>query len=636
MRKTLYAICLLGLTFPLLGCGAPAGDAAVRLVLANVHVEGYPTARGIRFFEERLRQDPRLARLAPDLQLGGVLGNEKEVLEKLGFGAVQMATTSVAPLAEFSEQIGVLTLPYLFRDAEHMWTVLDGEIGQELLASLESSGFVGLAFYDAGARSFYNRQRPVRSLADLEGLKIRVQKSEIMREMVEALGATPVAIGFKEVYTNLHTGAIDGAENNVPSYRSERHFEVATYYSYDRHSMIPDLLMVGKSTWDALSSVEQEALREAARASAEAQRGFWREYVDEALEAVREAGCEVNEIDDVAAFQDAVAPLYEKHGERWGTLVERIRAVATVDPHAQVKRMGRGVNVIGYDPIWKSFEQRRFQEKHFQKIREGGFQTVRINLHAFQHMAADGRLEEAWLKTLDWAVENALANDLMVILDLHNFTDFAKDPVGLKPKFLDFWRQIAPRYKDASSNLIFEILNEPNGELTAELWNQYLREALAIVRQTNPGRTVILGPPSWNSFEHLDELDLPEDDRNLVVTFHYYEPFDFTHQGAPWVDFTRELSGITWGSDEEKRKVEEDFAVVDAWSKAHRRPIFLGELGAYDKGDMASRARYTAHVARTAESLGFAWAYWQFDSDFIVYDVDADGWVEPIWKALVP
>ena len=318
------------LLFVFLACCQNGSDAPTRqrLIVANVHVEGYPTARGLRAFEEAVSADPVLAtRLQLDLQLAGVLGNEKEVLEKLGFGAVAMACTSVAPLAEFADEIGVLTLPYLFRDSAHMWQVLDGEIGNELLASLETSGFVGLAFYDAGARSFYNRERPIRSLADLQGLKIRVQKSEIMREMVAALGATPTAIGFKEVYTNLHTGAIDGAENNLPSYRSERHFEVATYYSYDRHSMIPDLLAINRAVWDGLSPGEQTALRAAARKSSEAQRGYWREVVDEARRAVEEAGCAVNEVDDVEEFQAAVAPLYEKYGERWGALVERIRKI---------------------------------------------------------------------------------------------------------------------------------------------------------------------------------------------------------------------------------------------------------------------------------------------------------------------
>ena len=153
------------------------------------------------------------------------------------------------------------------------------------------------------------------------------QGFRIAIEMVAALGASPVAMGFKDVYTNLYTGALDGAENNVPSYRSERHFEVAKYYSYDRHSTIPDLLMINAAVWNRLSSEEQTALRQAARDSSRAQREFWQAYVGEALATVREAGCEVNEIDDLAAFQQAVQPLYEQYGDLYGDLVERIRAV---------------------------------------------------------------------------------------------------------------------------------------------------------------------------------------------------------------------------------------------------------------------------------------------------------------------
>ncbi len=305
------------------------------------------------------------------------------------------------------------------------------------------------------------------------------------------------------------------------------------------------------------------------------------------------------------------------------------------DAFAQVARMGRGVNILGYDPIWGDRAQARFQERHFEVIRRGGFQTVRINLHGLQHVDGD-RVEPAWLETLDWAVEYALAAGLMVVLDLHNFTDFAKDPVGLSPKFLAFWRQVAPRFRDAPSELIFEILNEPNGLLTPALWNEYLAEALGVIRETNPRRTVIIGPGFWNKIEHLDELELPADDRNIIVAVHYYEPYTFTHQGAPWNEQWADLSGVTWGTAEEKRRIAEDFARARKWSEKHRRPIFLGEFGAYGVGDMDSRARYTAHVARMAEAMGWAWAYWQFDSDFVVYDVERDRWVEPIWKALVP
>jgi endoglucanase len=311
---------------------------------------------------------------------------------------------------------------------------------------------------------------------------------------------------------------------------------------------------------------------------------------------------------------------------------------ATANPFDQVKRLGRGVNILGYDPIWDHFKDGRFKEKHFKLIHEAGFQTVRINLHALQRMDAGNgfKLDEAWLKTLDWAVKSALANGLMVILDLHNYNDVAEDPAGFKPRIMAYWKQIAERFKNAPETVLFEILNEPNGRLTANLWNGWLVEALAVIRAADPTRTVVIGPPEWNGIHHLDELALPESDRNIIVTVHYYEPMRFTHQGAPWTPENVNLSGVTWGTAAEKKRVEEDFARVQKWSAAHQRPILLGEFGAFEKGPMESRARYTAFVARTAESLGWAWAYWQFDSDFIVYDIDKDRWVGPILKALVP
>jgi endoglucanase len=313
-------------------------------------------------------------------------------------------------------------------------------------------------------------------------------------------------------------------------------------------------------------------------------------------------------------------------------------AVLSGDAFDQVKRLGRGVNIIGYDPLWQDFAKARFKDRHFALIREAGFRTVRINLHALQleKASAGYALPEAWLKTLDWAVQTALDAGLNVILDLHNYNDVAKDPAASKPRLMAFWKQIGARYKDAPDALLFEILNEPNGKLTGPLWNEWLAEALSIVRATNPARTVVVGPPEWNGFRYLDALALPEDDRNLIVTVHYYEPFPFTHQGAPWSPETVRLSGIEWGSPAERAQVEADFARVQAWSEKHRRPILLGEFGAYEKAPLESRVLWTAHVARTAESLGWAWTYWQFDDDFIVYDIDKARWVEPILKALIP
>ena len=180
------------------------------------------------------------------------------------------------------------------------------------------------------------------------------------------------------------------------------------------------------------------------------------------------------------------------------------------------------------------------------------------------------------------------------------------------------------------------MLNEPSGKLTPALWNDYLAEALALIREKNPTRTVIVGPGFWNSIDHLTELKLPAADRNLIVTVHYYTPMDFTHQGAAWADRKDKL-GVNWlGTAEEVRAIQNDFDQAARWAKQHDRPLFLGEFGAYDKAPMESRARYLASVTRAAEQRGWSWAYWQFDSDFILYDIGRDSWIEPIRRALIP
>jgi endoglucanase len=305
------------------------------------------------------------------------------------------------------------------------------------------------------------------------------------------------------------------------------------------------------------------------------------------------------------------------------------------DAHAQVREMRRGVNVLGYDPFWRDEGKARFKEAHFKRIREGGFQTIRVNLHAFRRMDAENKLEPAWLKKLDWVVEHGLAAGLVVILDEHDFQAVAADAEKGKTRLLAFWEAISKRYKNKSNSLLFEILNEPNGQFTADVWNTFLLEALSVIRGSNPERNVIIGPASWNSIRELDKLKLPEKDRHIIVTVHYYLPMQFTHQGAPWTPSTAQLSGITWGTEQDKAKVKADFEGVQKWAKANDRPIFLGEFGAYDKGDIDSRVAYTRTVARTAEASGWAWAYWQFDGDFIVFDMKKDDWNTPIHDALV-
>jgi endoglucanase len=205
------------------------------------------------------------------------------------------------------------------------------------------------------------------------------------------------------------------------------------------------------------------------------------------------------------------------------------------------------------------------------------------------------------------------------------------------PRLLGLWQQIALRYKDRPARVYFELLNEPNGKLTEAKWNTAFPKLLAAVRQTNPTRPVIVGPGQWNSIRALDKLELPRDDRNLILTVHYYDPFEFTHQGASWVKGSEKWKGRTWaGTDAEKAAITKQLEKAATWAKTHDRPVFLGEFGAFQEADMKSRARWTNYVAREAERLGFSWSYWEFCSGFGAYDPKTETWREPLKTALIP
>ncbi|MFZ6029826.1 MAG: glycoside hydrolase family 5 protein [Chloroflexota bacterium] len=312
--------------------------------------------------------------------------------------------------------------------------------------------------------------------------------------------------------------------------------------------------------------------------------------------------------------------------------------VSPLNPFSQNQRLGRGINVIGYDPLWKSRDEARMQAKHFRLIAEAGFNHVRINLHPFRAMG-DGppyAIRPSWLETLDWALANSLENGLAVIIDMHEFGRLGQEPHTYRPQFVATWRQLAERYRHYPEDVFFEILNEPNKELTPELWNTYYQEPYQVIRESNPNRTLIIGPGQWNGIDALDALQLPEDDRNLIVTVHYYRPMPFTHQGAGWTEYKGRRDVAWMGTPAEQQDILADFEKAQAWAGQRQRPLYLGEFGAYDKADMASRARYTGFVARQAEKLGWSWGYWQFDSDFVAYDIPADRWVEPIRDALIP
>ncbi|ADA66322.1 TRAP dicarboxylate transporter, DctP subunit [Thermotoga petrophila RKU-10] len=294
------------------------------LKAADDHAEGYPTVEALKFMGkiiEIMTNGKYKIEVYPSAQLG----SEKETIEQTILGAIDIDRVSVSPLVAFYPPIGVLTLPYVFRDQDHMWKVLEGPIGEELLKGLEKVGLVGLCYYDAGARSFYTVKKPILKPEDLKGLKIRVQKNPVMIELMKTLGASPVPMAFEEVYTALQTGVIDGAENNPPSYYETRHFEVAPYYSLDGHTRIPEVVLVSKVLWDKLTDEEKLIFKTAALASAEYEKYLWNQWEEMALKKVQEGGAKIFH-PDVTLFQKAVQPLYDRY-PAYKEFLERIQAV---------------------------------------------------------------------------------------------------------------------------------------------------------------------------------------------------------------------------------------------------------------------------------------------------------------------
>ncbi len=253
------------------------------------------------------------------------LGTERECLELLQIGSLDMTKVSVGVMENFAPRMKALGLPFLFRDRAHAFNVLDGKVGKELLNEGTKYWLKGLCYYDAGSRSFYTKEKPVRSPDDLEGLKIRVMESVTAMDMVKSLGGSPTPISWGELYTSLQQGVVDGAENNPPSFYLSRHYEVCRYYSLDEHTVLPDVLIIGTQAWNKLSDQEKLWLEEAVENSVVYQRALWAEAEKEALDAVIEAGVEVIR-PDKEAFFNTVQSVYEKY-ENDPDMLELIRRI---------------------------------------------------------------------------------------------------------------------------------------------------------------------------------------------------------------------------------------------------------------------------------------------------------------------
>jgi endoglucanase len=279
------------------------------------------------------------------------------------------------------------------------------------------------------------------------------------------------------------------------------------------------------------------------------------------------------------------------------------------------------------------------REEYFQLVADAGFDAIRLpvrwNTHALEE--SPYTIHASFFDRVDWAVENALSRGLVLILDFHHFTNYMDCAACERTRLTMLWEQIADHYRNYPPELVFEVLNEPTNAVPAAEWNGALASVLGVIRASNLKRVVVAGPVNWNALGLLKTLQLPEDERNLIVTFHYYHPFEFTHQGADWAEGSDAWLGTGWnGSAAEQKAIRGEFQYAAIWGRENNRPIFLGEFGAYEEADMASRARWTAFVAREAETLFFSWAYWEFCSGFGVYDPALNRWRDRLLRALLP
>ena len=304
-------------------------DAQTQFKASDVHAPGYPTVVTVENLGKKLEAATN-GRLGVQMYASMQLGGEKEAIEQAQVGAIQIARVSVGAIGPVIDDLNVFNLPFLFRNTAHMEKVIDGQIGQDLLDNVtanDKAGLVGLAWMDAGARSFYNTKHPIKSIDDLKGLKVRVIGNPMFIDMANALGANGVAMGYDQVFSALQTGVIDGAENNPPSFVFDNHYTVAKNYTLTEHLIVPEILVFSRKTWDTLSKSDQDLLRKFGREAQAEERTLWNSYQQQAMDKARAGGVQIVEQIDKKPFQDAVKPVWDKYGPRFAEQIKRIQAV---------------------------------------------------------------------------------------------------------------------------------------------------------------------------------------------------------------------------------------------------------------------------------------------------------------------
>jgi tripartite ATP-independent transporter DctP family solute receptor len=330
-HRDILTLAIAGAVAGMVGIGAHTVQAQDKLVLkaTDVHPLGYPTVEAVVRMGKKLEAATKgriSIQMFPSMQLGG----EKEMIEQAQVGALAMARISVGPMGPLVPELNVFNLPFMFRDDAHMEKVIDGSIGDEMLKKLSdhpTANLIGLAWMNAGTRNVYNSKKPVKTIDDLKGLKIRMMGNPVFIDTMNSLGGNGIGMGYDQLINALQTGVVDGAENNYPSYASGQHYRYAKYYSLTGHLMIPEILVFSKKMWGTLSKADQDLIMKVAKEAQQEERGLWYAREKESIKQIKEAGAEIIEIKDKAPFQAAVKPVWDKYGAAHAALIKRIQDV---------------------------------------------------------------------------------------------------------------------------------------------------------------------------------------------------------------------------------------------------------------------------------------------------------------------
>jgi len=330
LRIKSFAAAAATATLMLAGLTGLSGAAQAEWRGWNIHVPDYPVSLGMDQFTAEIAEKTG-GRLEAKTYHNGVLGNQPDAIEQMRLGSIDYAVFNLGPMGQVIPATNVVSLPFIFKNLDHMHRVLDGPVGQQLSDAMSEKGIVALTWYDSGARSFYNSRHPIQTPDDVKGMKVRVMNNDLFVDMIASMGGNATPMAFSEVYSSIKTGVVDGAENNWPSYESTAHYEVAGYYSSTEHLIIPECFCISKTLWDSLSADDQNIVKSAARDSATLQRKLWAERSNASRDKVIAAGVKYNEIADKAPFQAAMKPVYDKFIAANPDLESLVRAIQAVD-----------------------------------------------------------------------------------------------------------------------------------------------------------------------------------------------------------------------------------------------------------------------------------------------------------------